>query len=719
MKKLLTILLLAFPFLMLAQPQISQNCLQDLNAIEKLHKPGQKNEYLKLKYPVYTFNGVDYVAMIFRVNASFQYEELENLGAMIGSRIENILSVKFPVSELDQLVQLQGVEYMKVAGKIKPFLDRARYDTKVDSVHAGINLPESYSGKDVLIGVTDWGFDYSSPMFYDTLLQDTRILAAWDQFKTSGPAPSGYAYGTEYASPTDLATAYADTAGVYSYATHGTHVAGIAGGSGAGTAYRGMAYESQFLFVSFLVDESAILDAWQWMYDIAQTEGKPLVVNMSWGLYYIGDLDGSSPLSQAIESYSDLGVVFVTSGGNNGNVNFHIEKDFSNDTLVSGISFYTGGANGQWGQSIHGWGDIGIDFDAAFDVYNGSTLAIQSPWYSTLTTSAYVDTFLVPVVGDTIWYNLSMDHMYPTNNRPQMRLRIKIPPSGYTIRLKSTAQSGKVHFWNLTELTTDVGNWGMNFNTVGAGSVGGDDNYGIGMPACTESCITVAAHFPSYESGTGTVVSGQGANFSSHGPLMNGNMKPDISAPGANITSSINSVTDASYVQVASVNFNSVDYPFAKFSGTSMSSPCVAGIVALMLDANPYLNPWQVKSIIIATARQDNYTGVIPAEGDPTWGHGKINAYAAVQMAVNTVGYVEHDEVLDWSINPNPANDIVTIQGVHTENYTVQIYNLNGQLMVEAQNQSSFSVSDFENGVYLVRVIINGHVQQQKLVVQK
>ena len=101
-----------------------------------------------------------------------------------------------------------------------------------------------------------------------------------------------------------------DTANIYSYATHGTHVAGIAGGSGAGTIYRGLAFESQFLFATFLVDEGAVLDAWDWMYQKAQSAGKRLVVNMSWGLYHIGTLVGNSLLSQAIDGYSALGVVF-------------------------------------------------------------------------------------------------------------------------------------------------------------------------------------------------------------------------------------------------------------------------------------------------------------------------------------------------------------------------------------------------------------------------
>ena len=76
-----------------------------------------------------------------------------------------------------------------------------------------------------------------------------------------------------------------------------------------------------------------MIDAFVWMKNIADQDQKRLVVNMSWGLYLMGTLDGTSLVSQAIDQLSDEGVVFVTSGGNNGNVNFHIRKNFSGDVL--------------------------------------------------------------------------------------------------------------------------------------------------------------------------------------------------------------------------------------------------------------------------------------------------------------------------------------------------------------------------------------------------
>ena len=285
-----------------------------------------------------------------------------------------------------------------------------------------------------------------------------------------------------------------DTSNIYSYSTHGTHVASIAGGSGAGTNYRGVAPGVNFLFVTFLVDEGAVLDAWEWMYQKSLEEGKRLVINMSWGLYHAGTLDGNSVLSTAISAYTELGVVFINSGGNNGDVNFHLKHNFTNDTIKTRVNFYSYSAHQyMWGQSIHTWGEPGKSFSNKIEIMNSSgNLIGESPFYSTLSTSGYVDTFLL-ADQDTIWYNISADAEHPLNGRSQMRLRIKCINPSYKVMLHSTAESGLVHYWNVTELSNDVGNWGMPFSTYQTGSNGGDNENGISEPSCADDVISVAA----------------------------------------------------------------------------------------------------------------------------------------------------------------------------------------------------------------------------------
>lgn len=722
MKYLLLALSLAITVTLTAQMRVSNNCLEDIDHIKKAVLDSKNNisDDLKSKYSINRINNENYLSLLVKVDTDFDATVLEAEGILVGSRVSNIVSLKFPIDKLDEVYTLIGVTELQVAGKIKPELNKVLFDTKVDSVHKGLGLPSAFTGKDVLIGITDWGFDYSHPMFYDTLLEDTRILAAWDQFKNSGPTPADYDYGTEYNTPAALDAAQADTANIYSFATHGSHVAGIAGGSGAGTIYRGVAFESQYLFTTFLVDEGSVLDAWEWMYTKAQDEGKRLVINMSWGLYNMGALDGTSILSQALDNYSDMGVVFVTSGGNNGNVDFHIKKEFTGDTLQSRIMFYTGATPNLWGQSIHAWGEEDQSFLGGFRVLNGSnTLLTETPWYNTLTTDAYVDSFLVvPATTDTIFYNLSMDEAYPSNDRPQMRLRVKMSAPAYKIILKSASAAGTVHFWNVTELSTDVGNWGMPFSSIGADYTAGDNLYGIGAPACSNTAISVAAFSASYLTGGGTLIGGGPASFSSLGPMMNENLKPDISAPGVSVASSISSYTDNGYSEITSVSFDGRDYPFARFSGTSMSGPAVAGISALMLEANPYLSPWQVKLIIIQTAREDSYTGEIPEDGSTKWGWGKINAYASIKKALATTGWLEINRELDWSIYPNPTMETINIQGADLQDAQIQIFNLSGKLCSEFKNQTAINVSNLTPGTYLLRIVKDDKVEQLKFIVQ-
>ena len=716
MKKYLLIFLI-LSALRFTYSQVKLDALDrdDLKLIEsKLSKQNwEANEAQLERYPITKIKQNFYFSFLGKINQQFNPQNLSDLGIMVGKPIGSVVSIKVPLNQLATITSLPGLESMQIAAKIENLLDKAVTDIRADSVHAGIGLPQGYTGKDVYIGVTDWGFDYTSPMFYDTTLSESRIIAAWDQFKTSGPSPNGFNYGTEYTSPQTLLAAESDTSNIYNYSSHGTHVAGIAAGSGAGLAYRGVAFESKLLFVTFTFNVASVLDAWEWMYQKALADGKRLVINMSWGIYHFGTLDGTSLLSQAITAYTDLGVIFVNSGGNNGNVNFHLKKTFSNDVLKSKIDFYDYNSNANmWGQSIHSWGEVGNNFSNGIIVTNSAGLVlVESPYYATNNTPSYIDTFIVAGL-DTVWYNISADAIHPLNNKPQMRLRVKNTNTSLKILLKSTADTGTVHYWNLTELTNGVGNWGMPFSTSGSGTSAGNNLNGISEPACSDDVITVAAYATQYSASNGSLVGGGIASFSSIGPRYDGAMKPDVSAPGVAIMSSISSFTNAAYTSMGSVDFNGRTYHFAKFSGTSMSSPMVAGVAALILDANPYLSARQVKEIIMETARQDNITGIIPVEGHTRWGAGRVNAYAAVKLALQTIGLEEPANDLMWSVFPNPVANELHFTIVEELPKQAEIINLNGQANLRAIINGKLNVSDLTPGNYFIRLQIKGKIEQ-------
>ncbi len=674
------------------------------------------------KYPVAMMNARCMVGFLGKVNEAFEPQEIDPAIVHVGTRIGDILSFRVDAYHLATAASIPGLVYAELAGVAKPKLDRLVHDIHADSVQQGINLPQPYTGAGVLIGDLDWGFDYTHPMFYDTSMTTYRVRAAWDQFRQSGPAPATFGYGAEFTTPATLIAAESDTANIYSYGTHGTHVAGIMGGGGAGTGYRGVAFDAQFLFCTFLIDAASALDGVAWMQQIAQQDGKRLVVNMSWGLYYMGTLDGNSLLSQALDQFSDEGVTFCISAGNNGDVNFHLAKTFTGDTLRSRVQFYPYSANpNMWGQSLTMWGEPGGSFSTGFKVIdNLNALTVETPWYHSAGQVAYLDSFLVAGT-DTVWFNLAAEAAHPLNGRPHFRLRVKNTNTSLQVVMQVTAATGTVHCWNVTELTNGVGNWGQEFQGGQAGLTAGNHQYGIGEPACAESAITVAAYQSAYMvPGGHTLYGGNIANFSSIGPTLDGRIKPDISAPGVSVASSISSYTDNAYNAVITVPFQGRNYPFARFSGTSMAAPAVTGVVALLLEADSTLTPAEIRDLIRSTARTDAHTGTIPPGGSMQWGMGKLNAYHAVTQLLGITGVEEHPatELVIW---PNPASNTLHVALPNTGNDAeLRVSDALGRIVHIGKMPSSgtftLNVSRWTGGIYFLQVSQGGSILREKVV---
>ena len=702
MKYLFGIVLTVLQLAVIAQPQTGSVDAQIFRTISSsMH---QKSKKIIENVAVVTINGNRYISTVVKVNSSFSESQLPD-GVVFGSQIGNIATLKIPIENVSVISELVNIEYLEIAPKITPNITNAVLDLRADSVHDGLGLNQSYTGKNVIIGVTDWGFDYSHPMFYDTALNHTRIIAAWDQFKTSGPAPSGLSYGTEYVGETELLAAQSDTACTYyDYATHGSHVAGIAGGGGAGIGLKGVAYDANFLFTAIQLDMGSVIDAVSWMKTTADDEGKRLVVNMSWLLYYMGPLDGTSLGSQALDNFTNNGVIIVTSGGNNGNVDYHIKKDFSQDSVVTRINFYPYSAHpSMWGQSISMWGEENHSFGSKIEVYQNGLLLVSSSTYLTSTAPGYVDSFLISGM-DTVFYNLATDSAHPQNMKPHMRLRVKNTNTNLLIVLKSYANDGIVHYYNVTELSNGAGNWGMPFTSFGTTGTNGDSHYGIGCPACGKGVISVAAHASELRIPGGGVIEGNLANFSREGPTTDERVKPDISAPGVNVASSISSYTTRSYNTFTSTSFNGRTYDFAKFSGTSMSGPATAGVVALMLEANPTLTAAEVKQVLKTTARKDSKTGVIPVTGSVEWGWGKVNALEAVREASRLVSISEAPIFSNVRVYPTLATTVLNIEGVNQENYSYIIFNINGAMVLQGTTERVISVSNLPKGTYILHL---------------
>ncbi|MBT6686819.1 MAG: T9SS type A sorting domain-containing protein [Bacteroidetes bacterium] len=154
-----------------------------------------------------------------------------------------------------------------------------------------------------------------------------------------------------------------------------------------------------------------------------------------------------------------------------------------------------------------------------------------------------------------------------------------------------------------------------------------------------------------------------------------------------------------------------------------MSSPFVAGIVALLLEANDTLNVTQVKEILATTARTDSLTGTIPPGGSNLWGWGKVDALAAIQEleTYSTEDILKNNRAVQ--IFPNPTSASITVFFENKkEDVMIQITDISGKL-VWSENWSdgcdyakNIDLSSFKAGIYFLSLRDNENIITSKIV---
>ncbi|MET3695885.1 serine protease AprX [Bacillus oleivorans] len=138
--------------------------------------------------------------------------------------------------------------------------------------------------------------------------------------------------------------------------------------------------------------------------------------------------------------------------------------------------------------------------------------------------------------------------------------------------------------------------------------------------------------------------------------------RPTVTAPGENIVStrviapvsSLGITDDVNNIDPAHLPY------YTTMSGTSMAAPHVAGIIALMLEANPLLSPDEVKEILQNTATN------MPGYEEWEVGAGYVNAYAAVEAAFSNKTY---GETLNMNQTFNATVDMSVIRDPFTIEY--------------------------------------------------
>jgi subtilisin family serine protease len=446
---------------------------------------------------------------------------------------------------------------------------------------------------------------------------------------------------------------------------HGTHVTGIAAATGASGKYPGIAPKADIVFVRVTegasegIDNENLVRAVGFMFDRANAENKPMVVNLSLGSDF-GPHDGTMLWEQAIASRvgpDHPGHIIVAAAGNSGSI---VENPIHQSVRVTkGARLHVPvTTHGATAGSVQIWitPRKGADFQIGLDGPDGEWIAPVDPGHQgAKVTSLYQAEVL---------YGPSSD---PSNQIPAgtsgaiVAWQGSWPTGTYWITLEGTGMA-EMYLQAGGDAAGDASAAGF-ANAVREGT--------INLPATHPAIIGVGCtvNRPNWTSIAGADVAlkspvldpqgglptadaqghvavrnlfeGEVCWFSSAGPTAAGVPKPEIAAPGALVISALS--RNAAPGQPSSV-FTSGACPATKSGaedkrclqiddthgiavGTSMSSPVVAGVVALLLQQDPTLTQDQVLALLQAGAHRYRTSTQFDDEAGP----GEVDAMGSLE----------------------------------------------------------------------------------------
>ena len=523
---------------------------------------------------------------------------------------------RVPRSKLKSLAGSANINYVEASAKLKPTSNFAHTTTGL-VVGGATTLSETGSG--VLIGVIDSGIDVSHPAFRSG--GSSRIVNYLDQGTgeefTQAEIDAGDADGS------------VDTIG------HGTHVAGIAAGNGAGSpsgSWHGVATEADLAIVKTTFDSADIAVAIKHIFDLADSRGQPCVVNLSLGGHF-GAHDGSSVSERMIDDLSGDGRIVCVSAGNEGDDSIH-----AGTTLEAGQT-----PAARWVADFRiASRDIAVDGGGTkkagvilVQVWtqreDGVSITLRSPMGNLFTAPSggkkEFDLGSVFVEASHQQHPYSLDHsttfFIVTDDDASLL-------TGWSIIAEEDVAAGGVQVGSIHAWIPD--------GDMGHFSGGATDSHLIGMPGTSYSAVTVASYasrreWPSQAPNLpGGVFSAGAINlndisyFSSNGPTRDGQNKPEIAGPGQWLLAPLSG--DALTTEV--YPFMRVpNRPYAAMQGTSMSAPYVTGAIALLLEKDNNLNWAEIKRRLIKSAAQDGFTGPC---WNSRWGYGRLQVQRLLEI---------------------------------------------------------------------------------------
>lgn len=660
--------------------------------------------------------------------------DLENAGATINSKIDDIWTISIPISSLAKLSTLKGLLYFDADMPIRSKLDTAAVLSKANrKLFNTLNL-SGFNGSGVIVGVVDSGFDYTQPSFNDSS-GVSRIKYVWDQ-SLAGTPPSGFRYGMEISSSGILKKLGSDA----KFETHGTHVLSIATGGTEGAPFIGIAPNSDIILVSYksptLTDEymstslSGILDGVSYIFQKATELGKPAVVNLSLG-FHMGPHDGTSLFDQACDKMMGNGRILVGAAGNEGMRKLHLGLNFTaTDTIYR--TFVGLGATSS--TSIDSWGEVNKNYCLQVSLFNKSS-GKESASTAQICSSDNIHYSTILAGSDGVMSSIEIFAVAasPVNGLPRITIYASNPTNDIlkmVVRAKNR-EPQKVNFWN------DGFSYVGNFSSQGlAGYTDGDANSSIGEIGGTGKRIVSVGAYTSKNSyknllGSNKTISyyssvGLIAPFSSKGPTADNRVKPDITAPGNGVVAALNSFNSSynatSSIAVKDLTYNGTHYIYGLLQGTSMASPIVTGVVALLLQQNPNLTPEEVKAYLNKGSIRDLQTGLAYDESSNVWGSGKVSAIGALSSLLGkNLEDVKADNTnkIQCRYSNNKLDGIIDVVSSDNHSASIFVYDLAGRTVLTdvIQTRKQIDLSHFGNGIYLLKVSNGKGVGKCKIVV--
>lgn len=661
--------------------------------------------------------------------------QIEALGGTLSSELtETVVTMRLPVAQLRAIAGIDGVEYIQMGNDVKLNMDKARADINADSCHELEATTGHYTGSGVVVGVIDSGIELGHPAYWTSDGQSLRIKRFWNQNSRVGLHPKGFGYGREFTSQEAILAVSRDTRDSY----HGGHVTGCATGADKSSGFYGVAPDADIVFVSTDMSTTGVVDGVKYIFNYADSVGKPAVINMSLGTHS-GPHNGMSVEDQSYESLAGPGRIIVGAAGNEGDLKLHVSKTMATEGADSMAVIVKPYNNYYYSTGVDIWGEAGTQLKGRIVIVNSSTgnILATTDTFSTASPATQSKSLSYTTRNFSVQYSTTVD---AANNQPNIAIVMSGSASS-TVRLGFIIEGEAgttIHAWSPTQDEFVVPSAGVQKK----GWTPGDANYTVGETGGTgKAVISVGSYntqlrvttIENYVISTSTDIVGDVngiSTFSSRGPTADGRQKPDITAPGCLINAPFSqyySTSDDAFSTssaTAKTTFNGSNYYYTAQAGTSMAAPIAAGTIALWLQAEPTLTYEKIREVLKQTSRRDSYTGEATTENDNTWGAGKIDAFAGLKYVIehhNDLSGIDDTQSAD-----NEVFKLVTHRDARTaevffpangKTATVSVYNVQGQQVATftvSDSGQTLDLNGIGDGVYLFKLQHGGSTQTVK-----